>query len=56
MIGPQWENSENENGVRRLDPPEDWVRFEIAKVLELNAKVISSLFIQISRAPAVLKK
>jgi formylglycine-generating enzyme required for sulfatase activity len=33
VIGPQWLNIRDEDGNRRLDDPEDWVRLEVAASL-----------------------
>jgi hypothetical protein len=40
LIGPGWLNSRNEDGSRRLDDPDDWVRLEIARALQRNIPVI----------------
>ncbi len=33
LIGPTWAEFKNEQGVRRLDDPEDWVRIELETAL-----------------------
>ena len=40
LIGPEWLNSRNEHGQRRLDLPDDWVRLEIAQALKRDITVI----------------
>ncbi|MGZ0019371.1 SUMF1/EgtB/PvdO family nonheme iron enzyme [Nitrosomonas sp. wSCUT-2] len=42
LIGKHWLDSTDANG-RRLDNPDDWVRLEIAAVLERNIRVIPVL-------------
>src|ERR1700732_3136706 len=34
LIGSQWLNAQDEQGQRRLDSPDDWVRLEIAHALK----------------------
>jgi formylglycine-generating enzyme required for sulfatase activity len=43
VIGPQWLALKNDNGTRRLDDPEDWVRLEIARALARGIPVIPVL-------------
>jgi TIR domain len=43
LIGPNWVDSKNERGVRRLDDPDDFVRIEIASALERDIRVIPIL-------------
>lgn len=43
VIGPQWVNAVDENGERRLDQWNDFVRIEIATALEQNKLVIPVL-------------
>ncbi|MCP5292843.1 MAG: SUMF1/EgtB/PvdO family nonheme iron enzyme [Burkholderiales bacterium] len=43
LIGKHWLNSSDANGQRRLDHPDDWVRLEIAVLLERNIRVIPVL-------------
>ena len=43
VIGPNWLDSRNIDGVRRLDDPDDFVRREIALALNGNAVVIPVL-------------
>ena len=43
VIGPQWLSIENDQGVRRLDDPEDFVRVEIEAALERNVPVVPVL-------------
>src|SRR5262249_5729349 len=40
LIGPDWLNSSDEQGRRRLDFPDDWVRLEIAHALKRGVTVI----------------
>ena len=42
LIGPEWLNSRDEQGRRRLDSSEDWVRLEITHALRRNITVIPS--------------
>lgn len=43
LIGPGWLECKRENGQRRLDVPDDWVRNEIAMSLERNIRVFPVL-------------
>jgi len=43
LIGRRWLNLKDENGARRLDNPEDFVRVEIATALERDIRVIPVL-------------
>jgi polar amino acid transport system substrate-binding protein len=43
LIGPQWLTITDENGQRRLDNPEDWVRLEIETALTRRIRVIPIL-------------
>jgi hypothetical protein len=43
VIGNQWEHIKDENGQRRLDKPEDFVRIEISHALKLGITVIPVL-------------
>jgi hypothetical protein len=40
LIGPDWLNSRDEEGQRRLDNSDDWVRLEIAHALKKGVTVI----------------
>ena len=40
LIGPEWLNARDEQGQRRLDDPNDWVRLEIAHALKRDITVI----------------
>jgi hypothetical protein len=43
VIGPNWPDSRDEHGNRRLDDPNDFVRIEIAAALQRNIPVIPIL-------------
>lgn len=43
VIGPNWAQSENSRGERRLDDPDDFVRIEVASALERGIPVIPVL-------------
>ena len=43
IIGPNWASAEDENGRRRLDQEDDWVRTETAMVLNRKIRVIPVL-------------
>jgi len=43
LIGPRWLTVTDENGQRRLDKPEDWVRVEIETALKRKIRVIPIL-------------
>lgn len=43
IIGPNWLTSKDDNGRRRLENPNDFVRVEIAAALNRNARVIPVL-------------
>lgn len=43
LIGPKWLELRDEDGRRRLDDPEDYVRFEIRTALERCVRVIPVL-------------
>ena len=40
LIGPEWLNSRDEQGRRRLDSSDDWVQLEIAHALKRDITVI----------------
>lgn len=40
VIGPKWFTASNDDGTRRIDDPNDWVRMEIARGLEQGKTVI----------------
>ena len=43
LIGPQWATLANEEGRRRLDEPDDYVRFEVRTALRRGVRVIPVL-------------
>src|SRR5690606_9526300 len=43
LIGKSWLDMRDEDGTRRLDDPNDFVRLEIAKALDRNIKVVPVL-------------
>ena len=43
LIGPGWLDARDENGNRRIDNPQDWVRLEIERALARNVVVIPVL-------------
>lgn len=43
LIGKSWLDSKDETGQRRLDNPDDWVRIEVATLLERKIRVIPVL-------------
>ena len=43
LIGRQWVTLTNEEGARRLDDPDDYVRFEVKTALERGVRVIPVL-------------
>lgn len=43
LIGKHWLDIKDENGQRRLEHPDDWVRLEIASLLERKIRVIPVL-------------
>jgi hypothetical protein len=43
VIGPKWSAARNEDGTRRLDDPNDFVRLEIEAALERDVRVIPVL-------------
>jgi hypothetical protein len=50
LIGPKWLTIADEDGQRRLDNPDDFVRFEIQSALERCVRVIPVL-VDGARAP-----
>jgi hypothetical protein len=50
LIGRRWATLTDEDGVRRLDNPDDYVRFEVKTALECGVRVIPVL-IDGARAP-----
>ncbi len=52
VIGPDWLDIKDEQGNRRLDHPEDYVRLEIAAALHRQIPVIPVLVEQASMPPA----
>ena len=53
LIGPEWLQVQNDDGMRRLEDPKDFVRQEISQALRLDKKVIPVLF---DDKPPPLKK
>lgn len=43
VIGPGWLNARSDEGIRRIDDPEDWVRLEIIRALDRGIVVIPVL-------------
>jgi hypothetical protein len=43
LIGPKWLTLADEEGRRRLDNPDDWIRFEIRTALKRRVRVIPVL-------------
>ncbi len=43
LIGPEWLDARNEDGVRLLDRDHDWVRVEIATALRAGNRVVPVL-------------
>jgi hypothetical protein len=43
LIGPEWATVTDEKGARRLDNPDDYVRFEVQAALERGVRVIPVL-------------
>ena len=43
LIGRRWATLTDEEGVRRLDNPDDYVRFEVTTALERGVRVIPAL-------------
>ena len=52
VIGPRWLKATDEEGRRRLDNEQDWVRLEIATALRRNVRVIPCL-VEGTRMPRV---
>jgi hypothetical protein len=52
LIGPGWLNAQDDQGNRRLDNPDDWVRLEIAHALRRNVTVIP---VRVNGTPLPLK-
>ena len=40
LVGPEWLDARDEEGHRRLDNPDDWVRLEIARALKRDIAII----------------
>jgi tetratricopeptide (TPR) repeat protein len=43
VIGPTWLDARNGDGVRRLDLPNDWVRYEIRRALQRGIPIVPVL-------------
>jgi hypothetical protein len=43
LIGPEWLDAQDDQGKRRLDNPDDWVRLEIGQALKRDITVIPVL-------------
>ena len=43
IIGPKWASAQNEDGVRRLDDPDDFVAIEVGSALKHDVRVIPAL-------------
>ncbi|HEX4960056.1 MAG TPA: toll/interleukin-1 receptor domain-containing protein [Thermoanaerobaculia bacterium] len=43
LIGPSWLDVKDTSGQRRIDDPDDWVRFEVRTAFELGKRVIPVL-------------
>jgi hypothetical protein len=61
LIGLKWATLADEEGYRRLDKPDDYVRFEIQEALERDVRVIPVLVdgvrpLQQQQLPAELQK
>ena len=52
LIGKHWLNAVDENGVRRLDKPNDWVRFELEEALERQHIPVVPLLVGGARLPS----
>lgn len=53
VIGPQWLESRESDGLRAIDDPEDWTRWEIAAAFDAGATVIPVL---IESTPRIRKE
>jgi len=46
FIGPQWLTVTDDQGNRRLDDPEDWVRIEVEAVLSRDSAIVIPVLVQ----------
>ena len=51
VVGPGWLSALDEDGRRRLDDPDDWVRLEISTALEHGKRVVV-LLVGAARMPS----
>lgn len=49
LIGPHWNPEVDTHGVRRLDDPEDWVRFEVERGLKQPQTIVVPVYVQGAR-------
>jgi hypothetical protein len=52
LIGKHWLNATDDVGVRRLDKPNDWVRFELEEALNRQHIPVVPLLVQGARLPS----
>lgn len=51
LIGPSWTDARDENGYRRLDDPNDWVRIEIETALATKGLTVVPVLVNGARMP-----